>query len=451
MAIGLLVQRTMCASLFVMLSACGGGSSGSTDPAAATAADATAAQSALPDVLLARKVRNAPAPAPSPAPTPTTTTNGASVVGPEFFGMHLAAQIADGWPTVKFGIQRTWDSWPGVSWSDLNPSPGVYNWTNLDALVNDSMAHGVDLVYTFGHVPAWASSNPSGTCDGNPAGDCYAPAAAAWKTFVTQISARYQGKIKYWELWNEPNASNFWKGSNAELVSMAAAAYPVIKAAGGTVLSPTPQGTSGYSWLDGYFAAGGATYLDVVSFHGYLYGPPEYLNALVTNLRTVQAKYGLSAKQLWDTEHSWGDSTWPMGADQDQQSAWLARDIVLAFSDGLDRSFWYGWEHFNWGTLYDRTTKQILKPGIAYGQLYGWMLGASMSSCTQANGLYQCKLARANGYQGQIVWSTGANVSYAVPAGFTRMRTIDATTAALTGGQSISIGMKPVLVETGAP
>jgi hypothetical protein len=450
-------------SLVAVLTACGGGSGDSTT----TTADMTAADST--EVAAGWKKIKRPGSTTTTSTTTSTSTSSTTtpatstststststditgrIVPAEFFGMHLAAQGADGWPSVKFATQRIWDSWPGVSWADINPSQGTYNWANLDALVNDSFSHGVELVYTFGYVPAWASTNAGGACDGATAGSCYAPQTQAWTDFVTQITTRYKGKIKYWEMWNEPNAGNFWKGSNAQLVTMAKAAAPIIHNAGGTVLSPAPQGTNSHVWMDGYFAAGGASYTDITTFHGYLYSAPEAVTTLADNMRSVQNKYGLSGKPLWDTEHSWGDSTWPMGADQDQQSAWLARYVVLSFSQGIDRSFWYGWEHFNWGTLYDRTTKQILKPGIAYGQVYGWMVGAGMSPCTNSGGVYQCQLSRANGYHGTIVWNANGQSSFTVPAGDIRMRTIDAQSTSVSAGQSVTIGIKPVLIENQA-
>jgi hypothetical protein len=439
------LRATLGGGLVVMLAACGGGSGGSAQGTDAALADQASANE------FTKKIRTIRSPVPDTSPTtgttePVTTITG-RIVSPDFFGMHLAAQTYTGWPSVKFAIQRTWDSWPGVAWIDLNPSSGVFNWTNLDALVNDSTARGVDLVYTFGYVPNWASTNPGGACDGASAGSCFAPQSAAWTNFVTQITNRYKGRIKYWELWNEPNAGNFWKGSNAQLVEMARLAYPIIKNAGATVLTPAPQGTSSANWLDGYFAAGGTPYLDIVAFHAYLYGPPEDLSPLVANLRSLQAKHGLVGKQLWDTEHSWGDSSWPMGADQDQQAAWLARCQVLSFHHGIDRTFWYGWEHFTWGTLFDRNAKQVLKPGVAYGEVYNWMVGAGFSPCQVSGSLYQCKLSRANGYEATIVWSASGASSYTVPTGYTRLRNIDGSTGSVSGGQVLSAGMKPVLVE----
>lgn len=372
----------------------------------------------------------------------------ANIVDAGFFGMHIAAQLDDGWPTVPFGIQRTWDSWPSVSWSALNPAREAYHWAVLDALVDDSLRHGVDLVYTFGYVPSWASTNAAGKCGAAPAGSCYAPTIRAWKDFVSRIVARYKGKIRYWELWNEPDADNFWRGSNAQMVAMAREAHAVVEAAGGTLLSPSPQGMRAWQWLDNYFSAGGAAYTDVISFHGYLHGAPEMLPTLIANIRRVQARHGLAALALWDTEHSWGAADWPMGADENQQAAWLARYLLLSFSQGIQRSIWYGWEHFSWGTLYDRRTRKILKPGIAYRELHKWMTGAALTDCQpRRNTLYRCRLLRPNSYRAEILWSSGDPVRYKIPAGYACLKALDGRAVPVAGGQWLRIEMTPVLLE----
>src|SRR5438477_11336109 len=45
--------------------------------------------------------------------------------------------------------------------------------------------HGVDILYTFGRTPTWASSNPNGYCANNANGSCYPPSSQQyWKDFV---------------------------------------------------------------------------------------------------------------------------------------------------------------------------------------------------------------------------------------------------------------------------
>ena len=386
--------------------------------------------------------------------TPTTTTAAVATVPASFFGMHYSSAQYQPWPGVQFSTLRTWDQYPGVSWADLNPSSGVYNWANLDTVVNAAVAHGVDIIYTFGYVPPWASSNPTGSCAGGPVGTCYRPNPVAWQDFVTQITARYKGKIKYWELWNEPNAGNFWQGTPSDLVTMASAAYPIIAASGGTTLSPAPQGDNAYQWLGSYFAAGGGPYSDIVTFHGYVGGAPELINTLTAKVKSTMAQYGVS-RWVWDTEHSWGDSTWPFGATSDEQSAWLARYIVLSFSDGINRTVWYKYDGYEgqpqWGTMFDATSKQMSKPGLAYQQVYKWIVGAKMDSCVLSGAVYQCHLTRATPYEALIVWNVDTMDSqpatFTPPTGYTQYQTLDGTTTSFGAGAQVPIGMKPILLE----
>src|SRR5579863_4564780 len=77
-----------------------------------------------------------------------------------FFGMTMTGGEvgAEPWPTIPFAGIRLWDS--GVSWAELNPAQGVYDWRLLNIWMNHAQQNGVDIDYCFGRVPAWASSNP---------------------------------------------------------------------------------------------------------------------------------------------------------------------------------------------------------------------------------------------------------------------------------------------------
>jgi hypothetical protein len=53
-----------------------------------------------------------------------------------------------------------------------------------------------------------------------------------WKDFLTALIEHYNGTtqphIRYYELWNEANAHNFWSGTFAQMVALGQAAYPII-------------------------------------------------------------------------------------------------------------------------------------------------------------------------------------------------------------------------------
>jgi polysaccharide biosynthesis protein PslG len=360
----------------------------------------------------------------------TTITSSPTSLPATYWGMHISSVALDPWPTDSFGAFRTWDSYPGVSWYDINTASGVYNWVNLDTLVSDVLNKGVDVVYTFGYPPSWATQ-PSATN------------LIPWINFVNAIVGRYCSQIKYWELWNEPNAPNFWTGTNADMVAMAKAAYSIIHAAGGVVLSPAPQGAYAYQWLQGYFAAGGNSYTDIVSFHGYLFGAPELIIPLVGNVRGAMSANGLSSNLLWDTEHSWGNSAWPYGDTPQHHSEWLARFIILEASLGVNRSYWYMWDSSEWGTLFNKTDNTISLAGTVYQTIYNWLLGKTVN-CSVSGVVYSCVLTPTSS---QVVyWTSSGTTTISVNTKYTTTQSIFGNNAKIVK-HKITLSETPLLVQ----
>jgi hypothetical protein len=49
----------------------------------------------------------------------------------------------------------------------------------------------------------------------------------------------------------------------------------------------------------------------------------------------------------------------------------------------------------------------LLKAGIAYQQIYSWMVGFNVNqSCATNKAVWTCNLSGSGGYLGQIVWDT---------------------------------------------
>jgi polysaccharide biosynthesis protein PslG len=385
------------------------------------------------------------------------------------------------WPSIPFGAQRLWDS--GVSWKDINTADGAYDWSLLDRWLSEAHDHNVDLLYTFGETPAWASSNPNDSSCAAGAGACDPPndlntdgsgSDLHWKDFVGALIAHNQqsgtGHIQYWEIWNEALGNPLrWTGTIPQLVRMAKDASAIIKQADSSaiVLTPTfgPQLDTSRALLDSYFAAGGDQYADAVALHGYVTGRgsagnPEDLVRDMSLSQPVLSKYGLQQKPVWDTEASWGDVLDNGFTDPDMQAAFLARFYLLHWSLGFARFYWYQWNNQVWGTLWTPDTSDpsapgtLHAPGIAYQQISDWMVGASLTSACSAKGtVWTCQFARANGYQGLAVWDASQSCSHGActtsnftfPAGYTRYSDLSGNTNTLEGS-TLAIGAKPLLL-----
>lgn len=311
-----------------------------------------------------------------------TGTRGHAQVQPTLFNMSMTGGITglEPWPSdccnIQFAGVRLWDS--AVPWSSLNPAPGVYDWSTLNIWINHAQQNGADILYTFGQVPAWASSKPDDLYCADQAGSCDPPndlnkngtgPNEHWKSFVSAIARHSAGRIHYWEVWDEaPNAGNpkqqgvgRWKGTVAQMVRMAKDARTIIKAIDPTAVITTPSGAlipQARSWFNTYFAQGGGKYADVINVHGYVQSvgkalpAPEGLASLIKPFRTLLTKYHLSSLPLWDTEASWGVASATGLTDPDEQAGFVSRFYLMHQVLGFKRFYWYEWDNPAAGTLW---------------------------------------------------------------------------------------------------
>lgn len=363
------------------------------------------------------------------------------------------------WPPDRFGTLRLWDS--GTSWTLLEPLKGVWNWQPLDTWVAAAEQHGIrDILLTLGQTPPWASTNPD---DVNYVG-AGAPAPPEniqdWRDYITAVAQRYQGRIRYYEIWNEPNDPTYYTGSVAELAQLTAEAYRILKSVDpeNTVVSPAAY-QPGY--LDQLLQAGIAPNVDMIAFHFYQ-TPPENSAAAIANVRLVMARNGVGAMPLWDTEGASGDTTVP----ENLAAAYLVRKYLVDLSFGSIRYDWYAWGKattFCVGTE-ENNPQTLTEAGRAFGILLEWLHGASLTSASiDASGTWQIGLAwqpegsltgadtRAGQLpggmnRGVIVWNPSATVQFAIPGALDAVSQHDIFgNVTRVDGANVPVGASPVL------
>ena len=161
------------------------------------------------------------------------------------------------------------------------------------------------------------------------------------------VSTRYQGKIRYWEIWNEPNDAAFFSGSAEKLVDLARQAYAILKASDpqNQVLSPSPYNVS---FLDYYLSLGGGEVADVIGYHFYLDEAPEALATwYIPSVWAILAARGQASKPLWNTEGGYLRPTvpGPKTLSDDLGAAYLARTYLLNWASGVSRFYFYAWDN----------------------------------------------------------------------------------------------------------
>lgn len=187
-----------------------------------------------------------------------------------------------------------------------------------------------------------------------------------------------------------------------------------------------------------------------MNFHGRGKGRanarPESIISAYNQAETVIVANKLANRPFWDGEAGWRATDGVN--DRDEGAAYVTREYILHASLGLGRFYWYQWDAPTSHPL------QGTKAGTAYAQVADWLVGATISSCTEKGTIYSCTLARPSGYQGLLLWDTSQSCSAGVcgtlpqsaPAAYVHYRDIAGGTTTIQQS-SVPVGAKPILLE----
>ncbi len=379
---------------------------------------------------------------------------GFSPIQPTFFGMHIHyAATGTRWPSVSFGSWRLWDA--NVAWAELEPQQGKWKFHLLDSYLALADNHGVELVLTLGMTPTWASARPNEpSAYGTKAvGWAAEPARIAdWDDYVWEVATRYKGRIRYWEIWNEPNGGGFYSGTMEQMLEMAQHAYTILKNvdADNVVITPSAVGVPGIAWLARYLQAGGGQSADVIGFHFYVYpAPPEAMLPRIQKVQSLMMLNGVADKPLWNTESGWSRPS--VFATDDEMMAFVSRALLLNAVGGVSRFYWYAWDNSSWVTLFmlDPWNSKPTAAAYAYAETEQWITGAQPKGCTVgSDGIWLCDFVGADKNPFWIAWNPAGAMQSSVHlrTGATQLRTLAGQSLELAGRSQIEIGIVPVLL-----
>jgi hypothetical protein len=191
------------------------------------------------------------------------------------------------------------------NWGVIEQRPGHFDWGHLDAVIAGARCHGLRVLALPAYTPAWA--RPRGTEDKNPPTD-----PATFASFVVAAADHFGDQIAAWELWNEPNISQFWRPrpdpvAYGRLLRPAAtalrAAHPTATILSGGV---APANGAELTYLLSIVDSGGLGPVDGVAVHPYSYpNSPSDGSSAFSRLPTIHDALvgrGLATVKVWATE-----------------------------------------------------------------------------------------------------------------------------------------------------
>jgi hypothetical protein len=314
---------------------------------------------------------------PDPTTSPLPWSTGPRV-GVNVFNLHLEPDTAVVTNTLRLidelgvthvRMQLPWDDVEIHGWGDfedrrnMETTGAISAWRKYDRIVDLADELGLELILRIDRAPNWASQEDrqkpafeeglerDGSSTGPP--DNYSDYSA----FVSTVVDRYRGKVRFFQLWNEPNLKNEWNWQEPdpeEFAHLLRLSYAAAKAANpdAVILFPSLAPVDGLDkrapmteleYLDAVYKAGAKDSFDIMSAQAYGLGQPpdehRYLwvrsgdnwvwsrpidtrtdvSRLVL-VREVMERNGDGDKPIWVSEFGWNSA--PESIPEERRTVW---------------------------------------------------------------------------------------------------------------------------------
>ena len=262
-------------------------------------------------VNVALTVTVPPPPTPPPTPPPPTTTGG-NPYGGGWIGGTPSSQKGLLGVLVKSGAKHLRYQ---LSWLDLEPSQGTYNWAQVDDLVNNAgKPNNLLLTFIIQNPPAWRQVPL--ICDAGK----LVPDPNQIGTFVDVLTKRYPpGTFFSIEVNNEGyNTGNLCAAMfSQQLLPSLQAVRPIIARNTPTTLLGGPADLDNspvntIPWWQLFYQAGCHKYCDYLNIHFYPGGSPDdsspthsSLQQRIKAVTDQQAIFHDTGRPIWITETGW--------------------------------------------------------------------------------------------------------------------------------------------------
>jgi len=354
-------------------------------------------------------------------------------------------------------------------WDLLEPQRGVYQWDKLDHLVDlVTREGGMDILFTLPIASKWNGENKQVNMMGFPIGRTHFPTKdmESFRDFCQTLAARYKGRIKYYEAWNEPDFLMFWKG---DMQPDAAEYLPFLKEAYKTIKETDPDAiilNGGLAkpqetlWLNKLLDLGGGSYFDIMNIHIYP-AFARYPDALDVTEK-ILARHHL-VKTIWVTETSTTGTffeTQNREKEEYDKSVYLVQNFTRALSrPDVGCIFWHSLKNpgkdihlpkdYDFGLI---NSDGVLLPAYKAFQVWSRTLIGSNPLGRLGDGtnieIYQFE---HDGKMILVAWTNGDEQRLIIPEKYTKVRITtlrgDSKKIKRSKTPEIALGKEPVYLE----
>ena len=255
------------------------------------------------------------------------------------------------------------------SWNDIEPHHRVFDFDKYDFIVELLSKNNIRILGILDYCADWAGRH----WNGPPYKNDY------FVNYCKHVVSRYRNKIKYWEIWNEPDSPTYWQPQDgmkcyAQLLKEAYIGIKQVAPSCKVLLGGLTS--EGYYSLKKLYEQGAKDYFDIINIHPFvdpLQTDAIYrIRCLYRNVKKLLAQYGDENKKIWFTElgcpgvkKATKHNRWWVGLSPDEyQQASFVEEVyqeIISWED-VEKIFW----------AYFRDNKKHFRSGVDYFGLIRW-------------------------------------------------------------------------------
>lgn len=248
-------------------------------------------------------------------------------------------------------------------WQDIEPEEKKFNFAKYDLIVDVFSKEKINILGIFNYSTNWSAACSDWNC---PPKD-----NQAFVNYTVKTIKRYKDKIKYWEVWNEPDSSTYWKNQDGlksycvllkDVYIAAKKADPECKILNGGFASPIVSTNKIYD-------NGAKDYFDILNIHIFETPlNPSLMKKVLTYPKLaykIMKRNGDGHKKIWVTEigcpgvgANIETKNWWMGQNPtEKEQAEFVKNVFTELINvaAVEKVFWAFFRDTNehWGTGVD--------------------------------------------------------------------------------------------------
>ena len=215
-------------------------------------------------------------------------------------------------------------------WRELERRPDSWNLTLLNRIMNEYEKRGMEVMPILSNPPVWARKNTPNSM----------PERKEWRKYVGFLFRNYGKRIRFWEIWNEPDLNSFCEFSAPEYLELQRIAReeqkkwaPNSKLLSGGFAHAYPENNK--NGFQEYVLARGKEYFDIHAFHGHG-GFKSYRRHVEQFLLPMRKRNGVTVP--WYANET---AVSAYGIGEKKQAETLFKKFLFSWSAGAIGYNWY--------------------------------------------------------------------------------------------------------------